>query len=155
MTEIESCFALDAHEYATVFIFYRETSMSNRFVHHMLPRGNVELPTVPWAGDDLTAQFTFAKWPTLVWTDAIQRVVTALYVKQRDYFTGSNNLQRTARRAFCCRGNANPITHETTQFIETQTTCSRLGEPEAMAALNTLAATPTQPRRTWLNLVVA
>src|SRR5262245_38264168 len=86
--------------------------MNKRSAGLVLARGNVELKSVPGAGNDAAAQFPFTKWPTLVRTDSIERVESASHVKQGDHSLRCDIFATFAWRQVAGGRNSNPVRHE-------------------------------------------
>jgi hypothetical protein len=98
----QNVISLDAH---------RESPLHNHKIRIVLAGGQVELPTMPRAGDDVARQATFGQRPTLVRTDTVQRKVLTAQVKQGDDVPVGQALDAPAGGAVADSGNSGPFCH--------------------------------------------
>jgi hypothetical protein len=78
--------------YHNLFVYnaYVKSWLSQPSIDLMLATANVELPTVPWASDDVPLQVTFPQRPALVRADTVEGVEITRDVKDRHNATGNS-----------------------------------------------------------------
>ena len=77
----------------------------------VLPVRDVELPAMPWAGDNASLNLARANRPARVRADSIHGVNRAVDVENRDNQPGRNHFLSRSRRKFCQLSNSGPVSH--------------------------------------------
>src|SRR5215831_6301726 len=77
-----------------------------------LAGADVELPSVPWTGHDLTGQLAFTDRPSCVRTGVVDREKRTGHVEQRDPDSIHLNRLSGSRLNVVCRGNGYEFRHE-------------------------------------------
>jgi hypothetical protein len=73
------------HVDAVIFDARWERGLFERWAEEVLSVANVELPAVPRASDDAAFEPAFAQGTALVWADAVEGIVGAIYIVDRHY----------------------------------------------------------------------
>ena len=100
--------------------------LANAVIETVLPGRDVVLPTVPRARYDVAVDDPFGNRPAGMSTNAVDRMHTAVDLKQREDTTASDDFSAGPRTEILETSHANFLTHVTTPFVtnEPQKWCS-------------------------------